>query len=234
MKLTSTLFEICEAMTIPKTGLSFVNKALPEMPLMTFVAFEAVLWIMENVDGVTSEVMAMKILKNMQEKKYICHASGHQGQPFINGFYLFSLNPNPTSNPTISSIYKANLALFRNDWVEIEFSPRVVQQQQQEAEENILTETEKETKDSNTGRIPEFLHSTLSDFTTRKKLRETLASKSFYKSVYLDIDHSGKSSDRKEWGNFIIFYYISKQKKLWNYLSIIFNDCRTYEISMLL
>ena len=188
-------------MTIPKTGLAFVNKALPEMPLMTFVAFEAVLWIMENVDGVTSEVMAMKILRNMQEKKYICHASGHQGQPFINGFYLFSLNPNPTSNPTISSIYKANLALFRNDWVEIEFSPRVVQQQ--EAEENISPETEKETKDC-TGRIPEFLHATLSDFTTRKKLRETLASKSFYKSVYLDIDQSGRS-DRKEWGNFIIF-----------------------------
>ena len=62
-------------------------------------------------------------------------------------------------------------------------------------------------------KLPHFLHSNLSDFTTRKKLRETLASKSFYKSVYLDIDHSGKSSDRKEWGNFIIFYYKSKQNK---------------------
>ena len=204
--MTSTLFEICEAMTIPKTGLAFVNKALPEMPLMTFVAFEAVLWIMENVDGVTSEVMAMKILRNMQEKKYICHASGHQGQPFINGFYLFSLNPNPTSTPTISSIYKANLALFRNDWVEIEFSPRVVQQQ--EAEENIAAETELETKDAG-GRIPEFLHSTLSDFTTRKKLRETLASKSFYKSVYLDIDQSGRS-DRKEWGTILLLLFQKK------------------------
>lgn len=168
-------------MTIPKSGLTFVNKALPDMPIMTFVAFEAVIWIMENVEGVTSEAMALKILRNMQEKRYICHASGHPGQIFVNGFYFFSLNPNPSANPNIGSIYNGNLEIFKNDWVEVEFMPK-----SEDSEENQ--------------KIPEFLHATLSAFTTRQKLRESLASKSFYKSVILDVDQSGRS-DRKEFGH---------------------------------
>ena len=79
LNLTSALFEICEAMAASKTGLTFINKAVPEMPPLTFVAFEAVIWIMENVEGVDSENMAMKIIRNLQDKRYICHASGNPG-----------------------------------------------------------------------------------------------------------------------------------------------------------
>ena len=49
LNINSTLVEIADAM---KTGLNFVNKAVQGMPPSTFLAFEAVNWIMENIRGV--------------------------------------------------------------------------------------------------------------------------------------------------------------------------------------
>ena len=57
----------------------------------------------------------------MQEKKLICHASGNFSQAFFNGFAFFCLNPNPKSS--IEAPYNGNLETFKNDWVEVEFSP---------------------------------------------------------------------------------------------------------------
>ena len=38
---------------------------------------------------------AIRILKNMQEKNLICHASGNTAQPFVQGFYFYYLHPGP-------------------------------------------------------------------------------------------------------------------------------------------
>ncbi len=116
LKLTSTLVEIADAM---KNGLYFVNKAgIQGMPPCTFVAFEAVHWIMDNVEGVETEGTALRILKNMQEKRMICHASGNSSQPFVNGFYFFYLHPNPKEDVP----YRNNIEQFKNDWVEVEYA----------------------------------------------------------------------------------------------------------------
>ena len=50
LNINSTLVEIADAMKT--TGLNFVNKAVQGMPPSTFLAFEAVNWIMENIRGV--------------------------------------------------------------------------------------------------------------------------------------------------------------------------------------
>ena len=65
------------------------------MPPFTFLAFEAVNWIMSNVEGVETEETALRILKNMQEKNIICHASGNSSQPFVQGFYFYYMHPSP-------------------------------------------------------------------------------------------------------------------------------------------
>ena len=49
-------------------------------------------------------------------------------------------------------------------------------------------------------RVPEFLHAELTAYESRKKQREQLAKKEFYKYVNFDIDQLNKS-DRKEWGH---------------------------------
>ena len=49
LNINSTLVEIADAMKT--TGLNFVNKAVQGMPPSTFLAFEAVNWIMENIRG---------------------------------------------------------------------------------------------------------------------------------------------------------------------------------------
>ena len=134
LKLTSTLVEIIEVM---KSALNFVNKVIQGMPPMTFLAFEAVIWIHDNVEGVENQASATRILKNMQEKKLICHASGNFSQAFFNGFAFFCLNPNPKSS--IEAPYNGNLETFKNDWVEVEFSPDDLEPQPYEFLQNSLT-----------------------------------------------------------------------------------------------
>jgi hypothetical protein len=191
LKLTSTLHEIMDAM---KASLNFVNKTLPAMPPSTFVAFEAVSWIMENVEGASSsEVMCIKILKNMQDKGYICHTSGNAYQPFVNGFHFFSLNPNPRSS--IESAYGGNLDTFRNDWVEVEFLTKP----------DTIPNNDKLKADADD--IPEFLHDTMSNFTARERIREKhSATETFYKSATFDVDISNRS-DREEWGHMKYQHY---------------------------
>ena len=178
LKLTSTLVEIIEVM---KSALNFVNKVVQGMPPMTFLAFEAVIWILDNVEGVENQASATRILKNMQEKKLICHASGNFSQAFFNGFAFFCLNPNPKSS--IDAPYNGNLETFKNDWVEVEFSP-----------------------DDPEPQPYEFLQNSLTKFAAKLRKRETLAAKSFYKSVTLNVDQAGRS-DRKEWGHIKYQHY---------------------------
>jgi len=158
-----------------KKSLNFVHKGLQGMPLMTFLAFEAVAWVMGSIEGIACEMDAIKLLRNMQEKGYVCHASGDKSQPFVNGFYLFSLNTNPRAR--LDAKYGGHLEAFQNDWVEVEFYSK------NDEPSNI-----------------EFFNETMTQFAARQKFCEKLALKSFYKSVTLDVDLASRS-DRKEWGH---------------------------------
>ena len=153
------------------------------MPPMTFLALEAVSWIQEHVEGVENEATATRILKNMQEKKLICHASGSFLQTFYNGFAFFCLNPNPKA--AVEAPYNGNLETFKNDWVEVEFSG--------------------DSSDDFDSKY-EFLQESLTKFAAKQRKREALAAKSFYKSVTLNVDTSSRS-DRKEWGHIKYQHY---------------------------
>lgn len=74
----------------PGKGLNFFTnvKGLPDM---TFLAFEAVVWIKANVEGVETYTQAVKILHELLAAKLICHASGDANLHFNNGFYLFAI-----------------------------------------------------------------------------------------------------------------------------------------------
>ena len=56
-----------------------------------FSAYEAVVWMMERVEDVSRVDNAIKLLQNMLDKKYICHASGNQSFPFKNGHHFYCI-----------------------------------------------------------------------------------------------------------------------------------------------
>ena len=64
--------EILEAMRNPNTNtrLSIVSKNTPSLPQSTFVSAEAVMWLMEHVEGVTSEKRAGDFNKPNTFKDY--------------------------------------------------------------------------------------------------------------------------------------------------------------------
>ena len=75
LKMTSTLNEIIDAMKTPVAGggLNFL-KSITGLPPFTFVAFEGVAWLMDNVEDVSTEAKAADIFKTMIDKKFVCHA----------------------------------------------------------------------------------------------------------------------------------------------------------------
>ena len=131
-----------------------------------------------------SEAVAIRILKNMQEKGILCHASGSAKEKFTHGFYFYYMHPNPKEKVP----YNRNYEIFKNDWVEIEFNA----------------------KDSTTKfeplQSPEFLHGTMSRYAARQRRKEFLSRTDFYNTVTLDVD-SGSKSDRKEWGHLKYQHY---------------------------
>ena len=83
-----TLTEVLEGMQNPTTGLAFLARNSP-LPSTTFVAAEAVLWLLDRVEGVTTEARATSMLERMVEQGLVRHASGDPRVRFIYGFYLY-------------------------------------------------------------------------------------------------------------------------------------------------
>lgn len=225
LKITSTLNEIVDAMKDGSKGLHFVTRPVG-MPPHTFVAIEAVCWLMEHVDGVNNEKTAIGVLRSMVEKNYICHASGNFHQPFVNGFYLYAICPNPRSPKSLDAPYGGDLETYYNDWVEVEISPR------DECESKDVKGFSREpghfspnhSGDDNallTAAIPpeppEFLHPTMNNFAVRYERRRQLANGPFYKSVTFNVDQQNRS-DRREWG------HLKYQQH--------YDPCSAYEISL--
>ena len=70
LRSSCSMQEILEAMRNPNTGLSFVSKNTTSLPQSTFVSAEAVMWLMEHVEGVTSEKRAGDFNKPNTFKDY--------------------------------------------------------------------------------------------------------------------------------------------------------------------
>ena len=98
----------------PNTGISFVSKTAP-LPQSTFVSAEAVMWLMEHVEGVSSEKRAIGIMEQLLDQNCIRHASGDSRVKFRYGFYLYSMVEKDQPSPA----YQGDSLAFSNDWIEV-------------------------------------------------------------------------------------------------------------------
>ena len=108
--------DIKEAMLAPGTGLTFISKTSP-LPATTFVAAEAILWLMEHVESVAGERRAITIMEDMIAKHIVRHASGDPRARFLYGFHLYFIVEREGSLG--SSPYQGDMWAFRSDWIEV-------------------------------------------------------------------------------------------------------------------
>ncbi|XP_049721319.1 GATOR complex protein DEPDC5 isoform X4 [Elephas maximus indicus] len=87
---SSTLAEILEAMKHPSTGVQLLSEQKGLSPCC-FISAEVVHWLVNNVEGVQTQVMAIDIMQKMLEEQLITHASGEVLRTFIYGFYFYKI-----------------------------------------------------------------------------------------------------------------------------------------------
>ncbi len=73
---------IIEAMKSVR-GLNFLESKANDLPPLTFVSYEAVTWLLEHVEGITTELEAIEVMQKMINERLICHASGNLKYDFI-------------------------------------------------------------------------------------------------------------------------------------------------------
>ncbi|XP_075023513.1 GATOR1 complex protein DEPDC5 isoform X9 [Calonectris borealis] len=87
---SSTLIEILEAMKHPTTGIQLLSEQKGLSPYC-FISAEVVHWLVNNVEGVQTQAMAIDIMQKMLEEQLIVHASGEALRTFIYGFYFYKM-----------------------------------------------------------------------------------------------------------------------------------------------
>ncbi|CAL8347051.1 unnamed protein product [Merluccius merluccius] len=126
---SSTLMDILEALTHPTTGVQL----LPEqkgLPHNCFISAEVIHWLVNNVEGVATHIMAVEIMQKMLEDGLIAHASGDAVRTFVYGFYFYCIPDVPapppgTSQPPAGAWSSAaaveDFAVFQRKWFEVAF-----------------------------------------------------------------------------------------------------------------
>ncbi|XP_075852837.1 GATOR1 complex protein DEPDC5 isoform X9 [Microcebus murinus] len=87
---SSTLTEILEAMKHPSTGVQLLSEQKGLSPYC-FISAEVVHWLVNHVEGVQTQAMAIDIMQKMLEEQLIMHASGEAWRNFIYGFYFYKI-----------------------------------------------------------------------------------------------------------------------------------------------
>ncbi|KAM4728180.1 GATOR1 complex protein DEPDC5 isoform 3-T3 [Anableps anableps] len=126
---SSTLMEILEAIKHPTTGVQL----LPEqkgLPLNCFISAEVVHWLVNNVEGVATQGMAVDIMQKMLDEGVVAHASGDAMRIFIYGFYFYRIvgekdglisQLQPSAAAGWSTAAMEDFALFQRKWFEVAF-----------------------------------------------------------------------------------------------------------------
>ncbi|KAM7401367.1 hypothetical protein PAMA_005520 [Pampus argenteus] len=126
---SSTLLEILEAIKHPTTGVQL----LPEqkgLPLNCFISAEVVHWLVNNVEGVATQGMAVDVMQKMLDEGVVSHASGDAMRTFVYGFYFYRIvgeKDGPTSQlPSSaaggwSAAALEDFTLFQRKWFEVAF-----------------------------------------------------------------------------------------------------------------
>ncbi|XP_064424153.1 GATOR1 complex protein DEPDC5 isoform X2 [Latimeria chalumnae] len=186
---SSTLAEILEAMRHSTTGVHL----LPEqkgLPPNCFISAEVVHWLVDNMEGVLTQTMAIDIMQKMLDEQLIVHASGEAMRTFVYGFYFYGIvterDPDRVGIQQSTIWYTAAMddcAAFQRKWFEVAFA----------AEERLHTG------------LPAFLLPWLPS----RPASYATATVPEQKTVTLDVDVNNRS-DRVEWcscyyhGNFTL------------------------------
>lgn len=199
LRSSCTLTEILEAMRNPNTGLCYLTQpnkggGCGVLPPTSFVSGEAVLWLMEHVEGVWGEREAVSVGQRMLDKNMIRHASGDPRHEFIYGFYLYYLVPADLKDPNMNQ-YHGSVEAFQHDWIEVGLEYfRSGQESPQESPQPY---------ENNSGFGLDFLQQNIrrcsGSAKDLKKSGRVGEGEFSFKSFTLDPDIGGKS-DRSEWG----------------------------------
>uniref|UniRef100_A0A7N9AMG0 DEP domain containing 5, GATOR1 subcomplex subunit n=1 Tax=Mastacembelus armatus TaxID=205130 RepID=A0A7N9AMG0_9TELE len=117
---SSSLLEILEAIKHPMTGVQL----LPEqkgLPLNCFISAEVVHWLVNSVEGVTTQGMAVDIMQKMLEEGLVAHASGDAMRTFVYGFYFYRIVGEKDAAGGWSAAALEDCALFQRKWFEVAF-----------------------------------------------------------------------------------------------------------------
>uniref|UniRef100_A0A8D2D1S8 GATOR1 complex protein DEPDC5 n=1 Tax=Sciurus vulgaris TaxID=55149 RepID=A0A8D2D1S8_SCIVU len=125
---SSTLVEILEAMKHPSTGVQLLSEQKGLSPCC-FISAEVVHWLMNNVDGVQTQAMAIDIMQKMLEEQLIMHASGEAWRTFIYGFYFYKIvmdkEPDRVAMQQPTATWHTagvdDFASFQRKWFEVAF-----------------------------------------------------------------------------------------------------------------
>nr|ACK44252.1 DEP domain containing 5 isoform 1 (predicted) [Oryctolagus cuniculus] len=125
---SSTLAEILEAMKHPSTGVQLLSEQKGLSPCC-FISAEVVHWLVNNVEGVQTQAMAIDIMQKMLEEQLITHASGEAWRTFIYGFYFYKIvmdkEPDRVTMQQPTTTWHTagvdDFASFQRKWFEVAF-----------------------------------------------------------------------------------------------------------------
>ncbi|XP_049475034.1 GATOR complex protein DEPDC5 isoform X8 [Panthera uncia] len=124
---SSTLTEILEAMKHPSTGVQLLSEQKGLSPCC-FISAEVVHWLVNNVEGVQTQAMAIDIMQKMLEEQLITHASGEVWRTFIYGFYFYKIvmdkEPDRVAMQQPTTWHTTavdDFASFQRKWFEVAF-----------------------------------------------------------------------------------------------------------------
>ncbi|KAL1494319.1 hypothetical protein ABEB36_009934 [Hypothenemus hampei] len=185
LKFNSTSSEIIEAFKHPTQGFSFINTS-QNLPNYTFVAADAVNWLLSHMEGVTSTEKAVQIMHILHAEKLIKHASGHPAKPFQYGFFLFYITCEKDDFQ-----FFGDPDSFENEFLEVEIKPPLnwgLPDLSTNSMNRIFG------SEAETG-VPHFLCDDIDP-----EYGDVDSEGIVYKKLRLETDVSGKS-DRVEWGH---------------------------------
>ncbi|XP_063000132.1 GATOR1 complex protein DEPDC5 isoform X2 [Elgaria multicarinata webbii] len=123
---SSTLMEILEAMKHPTTGIQLLSEQKGLSPTC-FISAEVVHWLVNVVEGVQTQAMAIDILQKMLDELLITHASGEALRTFIYGFYFYKIAEDKEQErvgiqPAMwHTAAKDDFSAFQRKWFEVAF-----------------------------------------------------------------------------------------------------------------
>uniref|UniRef100_A0A671TVF9 DEP domain containing 5, GATOR1 subcomplex subunit n=1 Tax=Sparus aurata TaxID=8175 RepID=A0A671TVF9_SPAAU len=90
------------------------------LPLNCFISAEVIHWLVNNVEGVATQGMAVDIMQKMLDEGLVAHASGDAMRIFVYGFYFYRIPP-PSATGGWSAAALEDFALFQRKWFEVAF-----------------------------------------------------------------------------------------------------------------